>query len=63
MAVSAFHITGRSPLIERDDLAIDDRLVRHLRQALHDARVSDAEVVVVARTQMNVASGLNAIAL
>jgi hypothetical protein len=39
MAVSAFHVTVCSPLIECDELAVDDRVVRHLRESLHNARI------------------------
>ena len=44
---------GTAVIVERDDLAVDDRVVRHLRESLHDARISPAKVVVVTRPQMD----------
>lgn len=51
-------------LVERNHLTIDDRVVRHVGKRLHDAGVSDVEVVVVPRSQVNrsIALNLNAIA-
>jgi hypothetical protein len=47
---------------EGDHLTIDDRLVRQLRQT-RDVEISHAEVVVVARAQVDLPPVLNAMAL
>jgi hypothetical protein len=39
-------------LVERDDLAVDHRVVRELRQRGDDARITAAEVLVVPRPQV-----------
>ena len=45
-------------VVEGDELAVDHRLVRQLREALDDGGIPEAEVVVVAGAQMNPAAGL-----
>jgi hypothetical protein len=39
--------------VECNHLTVDDRVVRHVGERIHDARVSDVEVVVVPRSQVN----------
>jgi hypothetical protein len=45
--------------IERHNLAVNDRLIRHRGQSLHDSWVSDVEIVVVARTELNLSAGFD----
>jgi hypothetical protein len=45
-------------IIERDHLAIDNRLVRQFRQALHDVGISAAEVIVVPGAEVDSTSSL-----
>src|SRR5437762_12148258 len=43
-------------VIQRDELAVNHRLVRQLRKTAHDGWIADAEVVVVAGAQVNLAA-------
>jgi len=46
-AVILEHAEGRPALgIERYDLAVDDGVIGHIRQRLHDAGVAGVEIVV-----------------
>src|SRR5215472_14041251 len=40
-----------SPLIEGDNLAVDDRPVGHGRQGFHDSGITAIEILVIARPQ------------
>ena len=53
MAVSAFHVTVCSPLIEGYNLTVDHGVIRKLGEGLDDGWMSHVEVVVVPRAQMD----------
>ena len=47
------HINKFSPLIQRDNFAVDHRFVRHPCECLRDGRVLSVEVIIVPGAQMH----------
>ena len=53
------HISEFSPLFQRDDLAVDDKFIGNSCQRLNDGRILGVEILVVARSEVDSASGLD----
>jgi hypothetical protein len=53
------HKSEFSPLIERNDFAVDDRVIRHRRQRFHDAGIAAIEIVIVAGAELQFAAGFD----
>lgn len=52
------HINECSPLIERNDLAVDDGFIRHRLEGFRDGWIPRGEVVIVTRAEMDFAARL-----
>jgi hypothetical protein len=51
-------VERRPPVVtERDELAVNHRFVRQLRQTAYDPGISAAEVIVIARAEIQLAAG------
>jgi hypothetical protein len=53
LSAPGLHISIYSPLVQRDDLAVDHRFVGYLSQRLDDCRVFQGEVFIVAGSEVN----------
>jgi hypothetical protein len=49
---------GLTVPVERNDLAVNDGFIWHGRQSPHDAGIAVAEILVIARAEMDSAAGL-----